>query len=236
MDTGGNVKFDARKFGALGSLNKGETGLVGILKRTGIATVDDARRKESVFGATGTGGGQYIVPNIMNQLFGTRFKIIPGFKTTAEIYLAMERGEVDGVYGAYEGISDIRPDWLAEKRFNWIAQLYDERSPEFPDVPLLQEFAKNDLDRGALTFLALARVPGKIFIAPPDIPPARLAALRAAFTAMLNDDAFKADYAKTTQVLNPRTWQDCERIIKNTVEMPPDVIHHAMKLSAVSSR
>ncbi len=225
-----NIRFDARRFHALGSLNKGDSGLVGVLKRAGVASVEDARKKETVFGATGTGGGQYTVPHIMNKLFGTKFKIIPGFKTTAEIYLAMERGEVDGVYGAYDAISDVHPDWLKERRFNWIAQLYDVRAPEFPDVPLLQEFASNDLDRSALRFLALARIPGKIFVAPPGVPPARLAALRAAYVAMLNDEAFKADYAKTSQVLDPRTWQDAERVIRETVDTPPEVIRYVQGL------
>ncbi len=225
-----NVKFDARRFGVLGSLNKGETGLVGVLKRTGIASVDDAKKKESVFGATGTGGGQYTVPNIMNRLFGTKFKLIPGFKTTAEIYLAMERGEVDGIYGAYEVIAEVKPDWVAEHRFNWLAQLYDMRAKEFPDVPLLQDIAQRDLDKAAWRFLALARVPGKIFIAPPGVPPARLVALRSAFTEMLDDPAFKSDFAKSTQKLDPRSWQDAERIIRETVETPPAVVAYVRQL------
>src|SRR3954449_2352467 len=71
-----NLKFDARRFAALGSLGRGEAGLVGILKRTGITTIEDARRKESVFGSTGTSSAQYYIPIIMNRLFGTRFKLI----------------------------------------------------------------------------------------------------------------------------------------------------------------
>ena len=230
-----NVKYDARRFSALGSLNKGETGLVGVLKRTGIASVADARQKMSVFGATGTGGGQYTVPNVMNKLFGTRFKLIPGFKTTAEIYLAMERGEVDGIYGAYEVIAEVRPDWMAEKRFNWLAQLYDVRAPDFPEVPLLQELAQKDIDKGALQFLALARIPGKIFIVPPGVPPARLAALREAFVAMLHDDAFLSDLAKSTLTLEPRSWQDAERVIGETVDTPPEVVTYVRDLLRVAN-
>src|SRR5262249_41537884 len=125
--------------------------------RANISTLDDAKRNVAVFGATGTGNGQYQVPNIMNKLFGTKikllpgfkttaeiylaihrevnlrcgleardlfgtkFKLIPGFKTTAEIYLAMDRGEVDGIYGAVEVIAEVRPQWIAEHRFNWLA-------------------------------------------------------------------------------------------------------------------
>jgi tripartite-type tricarboxylate transporter receptor subunit TctC len=230
LESPDTVRYDARRFSALGSLNKGEAGVVGVLKRAGIGSIGDAKRKESVFGATGTVNGQYQIPHIMNKLFGTRFKLIPGFKTTAEIYLAMERGEIDGIYGGYEVIAEVRPAWIAERRFNWLAQLYDVRAADFPDVPLLQELAQNERDRFAFRFLALARVPGKTFIVPPGVPPARLAALRQAFTDMLNDPAFKTDIARSTQKLDPRSWQDAERIIRETVETPPEIVSYVRTL------
>ena len=176
LDTDAGVKFDARRVGVLGSLGRGEAGLVGVLKRTGVATLDDARRIPTVFGATGTSSAQYYVPAIMNRLFGTRFKLIPGYKTTTEMYLAMEQGELDGIYGAYEVILESRPQWIAERQLNWLAQLNDVRAPEFADVPLLQELAQDPIDQAAFRLLALARVPGKTVVAPPDLPPARLAA------------------------------------------------------------
>ena len=145
-----NLKFDARRFAALGSLGRGEAGLVGILKRTGIASVEDARQKESVFGSTGTSSAQYYIPIIMNRLFGTRFKLIPGFPTTTTMYLAMERGELDGIYGAAEVIEESRPQWIAERQLNWLAQLNDVRAPDYPDVPLLQELAQAPARQGGV--------------------------------------------------------------------------------------
>jgi tripartite-type tricarboxylate transporter receptor subunit TctC len=230
-----SVKFDARRFSALGSFGRGEPGLVGILKRTGIATVQDARKKEAVFGATGTSSAQYYIPAIMNRLFGTRFKLIPGFQTTTHIYLAMERGELDGVYGAFETILESRPQWIAERQFNWLAQLNDVRAPDFTEVPLLAELAQSPLDQAAFRLLALARVPGKPLLLPPDVPPARVAALREAFAATLRDEAFVADVAKTTQKLDPRTWQDAERVIRETVDTPPDVVAHVRDLLKISN-
>ena len=74
------------------------------------------------------------------------------------------------------------------------------------EVPLLQELAQDPLDQAALRFLALARVPGKMFVTPPDVPAARLAALRAAFAEMVRDQAFIADVAGTAQKLDPRSF------------------------------
>jgi hypothetical protein len=229
------AKFDARRFSALGSLSHGEPGLVGVLKRTGVATVEDAKRKEVVFGATGTTSAQYYIPAIMNRLFGTHFKLIPGFPTTPQTYLAMERGEVDGVYGAVETILENRPQWIAEKRFNWLAQLNDVREGEFADVPLLEELAQAPLDKAAFKLLALARVPGKPVLLPPEVPAARVSALREAFAALLKDPAFVADVGRTTQKLEPRTWQDAERVIRETVDTPPEVAAYVRDLLKVKN-
>lgn len=85
----------------------------------------------------------------MRGFYPSDSKLIPGFPTTPQIYLAMECGEADGVYGAVETILENRPQWIAEKRFNWLAQLNDVREGEFADVPLLQELAQAPLDKAA---------------------------------------------------------------------------------------
>jgi tripartite-type tricarboxylate transporter receptor subunit TctC len=235
LATDDNIRFDARRFKALGAVGRGETALISILKRTGVATLDDARRTPVVFGATGTTSGQYYLPNIMNRLFGTRFRIIPGYKTSTEIFLSMERGELDAVSGAYEAILADRPQWVAERRFNHIAQLYDLRVEQFADVPLLQELASTSLDQAAFRFLALARVPGKMVLLPPEVPPARLAAMREAFAAMVLDPAFVTDIGRTAQRLEPRTWQDAERVIRETIDTPPEVVAHVRELLKVAN-
>ena len=236
LATDGSIRFDARRFGALGSIGRGETALVSILKRTGVATLDDARRLPVVMGATGTTSGQYYLPNIMNRLFGTRFRIIPGYKTMAEIFLSMERGELDGVSGAYEAILEGRPKWIEEGRFNQIAQLYDVRPAQFSHVPLLQELAQAPIDKAAFEFLALARIPGKMLLVPPDVPPVRLKALREAFATMVRDPAFIADVGRTPQRLEPRTWQDAERVIGETINTPPEVVAHVRDLLKVGNQ
>jgi tripartite-type tricarboxylate transporter receptor subunit TctC len=230
LATDDSIKFDVRRFSALGSLGKGDAGVLGILKRAGVATLADARQTTAVFGAIGASSAQAYLPLVMNKLFGTRFKVIPGYRGNAEIYLALERGEVDGVYGAYEVMQESRPDWVREQRFNWLAQLNDVRSPALPDVPLLQELAQRPINQAAFRLLALARAPGKIFITTPNVPPARLAALRAAFEAMFRDSAFLADLSRTTQAPDPRSWQDAERIIRETVDTPADVVAHVRQL------
>jgi len=224
--TGGarGVKYDARKFGVLGSVNKGEFALLATFKTTGIASFEQAKTKEAVLGATGVGSAQYIVPLAINRALGTRFKLVPGYKSTAEIWLAMERGELTGIFTNFNTIDEARPQWIAEKRLYWLAQLADKRNPQFADVPLLQELATSAADKAAFRFLALSRVPGKILITPPGVPDDRLAALRASFAAMMRDPAFLAGLKKIRLEADPRTWQEAAQIIRETVETSPDVL------------
>lgn len=215
------VKFDARRFTVLGSINRGETGLIAVLKRSGIASIADAREKVAVLGATGAAAAQYIVPMAVNRMLGTRFKLIPGYKTVNDAFLAMETGELDGLFTNFNTIVESRPQWVAEKRFNWLAQSADRADPDFPDAPLLQDLATDAATKDALRFLAMSRAPGKIIIAPPDVPADRAAALRAALAATLRDPAFLAAIGKLNQKVDPRDASEAMDVIRQTVDTNP---------------
>jgi tripartite-type tricarboxylate transporter receptor subunit TctC len=221
---GRGVKYDARKFGVLGSINKGEFAVLGTFKTTGIASFADAKAKQAALGATGVASAQYIVPLVMNRVLGTRFKLVPGYKSTAEIWLAMERGELTGIFTNYNTIAEARPQWISEKRFHWLAQLADKRSAQFPDLPLLQELASDPRDKAVFRFLSLSRIPGKILITPPAVPADRLTALRGAFAAMMKDAKFLDGLKKLRLEADPRTWQEAAQVIRETVETSPDVL------------
>jgi hypothetical protein len=115
-------------------------------------------------------------------------------------------------------------------------QLFDERAADMPNVPLLQELTTNERDTAAAKFLALQRAPGKSFVAPPNVPADRLAALRAAFVAMTKDPEFKADLAKAQQELDPRTWQDVARIFRETIDTQTDIVAYAKELMAAGKK
>jgi tripartite-type tricarboxylate transporter receptor subunit TctC len=212
------VKFDVRNFTVLGSLNKRETGLVGILKRAGISSVEDAKRKVAVLAATGTASAQYIVPNAMNRILGTRFKLIPGYKVITDSFLAMESGEADGLFTNYATLAQARPDWIAQNLMSFIAQSSDIRDPAFADVPLLDELTDDKVQREAFRFLAMSRVAGKMVVAPPDIPTDRAAALRKAFSDALKDPQLLRGMAKLNQQIEPRDAEAALNVLRQTVE------------------
>lgn len=224
------VKFDARRFGTLGSFNRGEVGVLALWKKSGIASIADARRKVGSLGATGTGSAQYMVPNVVNKVLGTKFRLVPGYKSTGELFLAIEQGELSGVFTNYTTIRQQHPDWIRDDRLYWLAQLGSERLPELKDVPLLDEIAASKADKAVFAFLAKSRIPGRIVITPPGVPADRLAALRKAFTDTFLDKDFRAAITKVGQSMNPRSWQDAAAVIAETVDTPLPVVERVREL------
>lgn len=218
------TKFDARKFTVLGSISHGETGLVAVLKRSGVSTIEGAREKTLVLGSTGAAAAQYTVPLAMNRILGTRFKLIPGYRSINDVFLAMENGEVDGIFTNYNTLVESRPKWVAEGRFNWLAQSADAANPDFAGVPLLQDIPTDPMKRDALRFLAMSRAPGKIVISTPDVPKDRADALRAAFAATVRDPEFLAASRKMNQDVDPRDAPAAMAIIRETVDTAPETL------------
>jgi tripartite-type tricarboxylate transporter receptor subunit TctC len=123
---------------------------------------------------------------------------------------------------------------VKEGRFAWLAQLGQSRAKEFPDVPLLQELAKDPVDRDGFQFLSLSRAVGKIFITPPGVPAERLAALRTALERILKNDEVRDALIKMQVEYNPRPWEPSQKVLLETVEMPDNVIKRVRELMQVS--
>ena len=118
---------------------------------TGIKTIQDVMQRELVVGATGTASGSYLYPYALNQLVGTKFKIVTGYPGGNDVNLAMERGEVGGRgSNSWASWKSTRPQWLAEKKIVILVQVGVKRNADLPDVPTMQDLAKNDIDRQVL--------------------------------------------------------------------------------------
>jgi len=137
------------------------------------------------------------MPAMLNKLFGAKMKVISGYKGGNEIYLAMERGEVDGRCGGLvSSINSTRPGWFVQKKINVPIVVALARSPLFPDVPAVAEFARDDASRQILQLFVAPQAMDRPILVPPGVPPARIALLRAAFHAAMNDPGFVAEAKK----------------------------------------
>ena len=179
------VRFELARLNWIGSLNS-ETGL------TLTWHTAPHRSSRSVGGHAGV--EPELTPRLYNALLGTRFKIVTGYNGTAEIALAMERGEVSGIGDwSWTSLRKMRPDWLRDHKIRLLLQGGLRKDPDLPDLPSALDFVKNDADRQVLELFYTQNTVARPVIAPPGIPAERLAELRAAFAALAKDQEFLAD-------------------------------------------
>lgn len=224
---GRGVRYDARKFNWLGST--GTSNLMTVAWHTsGFKTMNDVMARELVTGATGIGSGTFIYPNAMNIVLGAKFKIVMGYKSTAELDLALERGEVAARSGAsLAGILQERPTWIKGNRVVVLNQIGDVRDPAFPQVPLMHELAKTPEQRAILNLISLPPALGRPFFTTPDTPADRVAALRRAFEATMKDEAFLNEAKQLNLEMNPFGGERAAAIVNETVNVSPELIAKA---------
>jgi tripartite-type tricarboxylate transporter receptor subunit TctC len=187
------AKFDERTFGWIGSVSR-DPYLAVVWYTVPIRTIEDAKTTVVSMGGPSAGSLGVDMVVIANALIGTKFKLIAGYKDPGEIRLAMQRGEVDGTFSV--SWSELKPtNLLQEGKVRVIAQHGFTPFPAFGDAPLLIDQAKNEADRQALIFMLGRQEAARPYFAPPGLPPARLATLRAAFAATVQDPAFLHDAA-----------------------------------------
>jgi tripartite-type tricarboxylate transporter receptor subunit TctC len=218
-----NAKFDVGKLNWLGNPSVGNL-VLSTWHASGVKTIEDAKKREVAIGAGGATSPSGQIPRALNNILGTRFKIIVGFPST-HIDLAMERGEVDGRGSAlWTWWKTGRPQWVAENKLNHLVQWGQKRDPELANVPLMTELARNEAERQVLQLLSSTVIVGRPIVTTPDVPADRLAALKAAFAKTMKDPEFLAEAKKAKLDINPIYADDMQRIINDVVATPPEVV------------
>ncbi|MBX9757337.1 MAG: hypothetical protein K2Y29_01070, partial [Beijerinckiaceae bacterium] len=204
------VKFEPEKFTWLGSMNR-EFALAISWRTSKVKTLADLKAQELLIPGTGAGADSEIIPKAINNLTGTKMKVITGYRNTTDAALAMERGELDGIgYWSWSAIVAAHPDWLRDKKINLLFHTAKSAPPEIPGVPAIRDHAQSDLDGQALDFLLAREIIGRPFLAPPGIPADRAEALRRAFAATMKDPEFIKDAERSKIDIELVTAQEVE--------------------------
>jgi len=223
---GRGVRFDAARFNWLGSTGS-ENEIILVWHTAGIKTIKQAQEKEVALGATGAGSGLSIIPTAMNKVLGTKFKLVIGYKSSEDINLALERGEVQARAFGLNSIVAQHADWLKDNKVAFLAQAGVRRDKDLPDVPLLTELATTQEQRQILKLISSPSGLGHPYLAPPGIPPDRLAMLRQAFDATLKDKAFLAEVEKLKIAIDPMSADEVGAMVAETINAAPDVVAKA---------
>jgi tripartite-type tricarboxylate transporter receptor subunit TctC len=221
------IQFDAAKMQWLASTSASNS-TVYVSKSAGVDTVEDAKKKPVLMGGTGAGSYTTLYPIVMNHVLGTQFKIVSGYSSTAEIGLAMERGEVQGRAGNnFNSLKSENPELLRDGKIAILAQVGLERDPEFKSVPLMTDFAKNDEERQILRLFSADVVIGRPFMTTPAVPADRVAILRKAFVDLAKDPDFLKDTKQANIDVELVEGEKVQKIVEDLVGTPPDIVAKA---------
>jgi tripartite-type tricarboxylate transporter receptor subunit TctC len=226
------ARYDATKFNWLGTPSV-EVAVVLVWHTVPVNSVDDLRTRETSMGASGVQSGQAFVGRLLNATLGTRMRVVPGYKGMNDIFLAMERGELDGYPGIfYSALAATRPEWLAKKQAKVIVQFGSHPLKELPGVPFATALAKNADDKLLMEAAAARQALGRPLVLPPGVPADRVAAMRKALTDTFADPAFIADAKKSRMEVNaPQSGQEVQDLIVRVSATPAHVVERLQQLS-----
>ncbi len=192
-----------------------------------VKTIQDAKAMQITMAATGPNSPTSTNLVALNALVGTQFKLIQGYKSNAEMSVAMERGETDGAFATWATLKTSFPSWIEEKKINYLVVYSTERIPELPDVPAMTELAVDEQSRAVLALLASTGTLGRSLVTTPDTPKDRVATLRKAFDQMTADPAFAGDVQKLRIEFGPMSGEALQAQMTQLAQSPPDVIARA---------
>ena len=204
--------------------------IVMISKKSPVKTVADAQKTEVTLSGTGVGSTVSIYPTVMNNMFGTKYKLIMGYKGSNEAMLAVERGEVEGHSTAWEALKTAHPAWKPDGEVTLPVQFAIKPHPELPDVPTAMEFARTPEEKRVLEAILNATEVGTAFFTSPGVPAERVTLLRRAFDATMQDPEFKIDVEKMRVSLDPMKGEDLQKLVAQVSDLPADITELVRKV------
>jgi tripartite-type tricarboxylate transporter receptor subunit TctC len=218
------ARFDATRLNWIGSTNR-ETYVAFAWHSAPVQSLADLKQRPLIVGATAPGTTLVDFPLIANAILGTKFKVVRGYDSTPQINTAIERGELEGNGGiGWQSVKTQTPQWIADRKITVIAQYGFKRDPELAAAPTMLELARTEADRAALTMMFARTEYGRPYFAPPEVPAARVAALRRAFDATMKDPAFIADAAQLQLELSPMRGEEVQALVGKLAGTPPEVV------------
>jgi tripartite-type tricarboxylate transporter receptor subunit TctC len=223
-------KINVASFNYLGRLTS-NIDIAAALPATGIASFEEARRREVVLGADQSGSMSVVYAKTLNAYGGAKLKIIRGYSGSAEVQLAAERGEIE-VNGSYSlpAVLASRPTWVRDRAVTILYQNALKRFHLLEHVPTIVDLMLNDEGRQVARVIAGAGEIGRSIIVTPGVPPERLAALRMAFQAMLKDPEFLAATKARNLLFDPAGGEDMDAINRETMALPAATVSALKKL------
>ena len=229
LDTLGfqNANYDASKLNYIGSMVR-EVAVCHVWHKSNIKNISDARQFEVILGEAANGSK---VVQAYNEILKTKFKVVSGYPGSAATFLAIEREEIQGRCGiSWTGIKTAKPDWIKDKKLNFIMQLGSQRHPDLKDVPTVMELAETQEQKDLIEILGLSSDAGRVLIASPLMPKSTVEMLRKAVDTTLKDSEFLVDAEKMKMEINPVTVAELESYVKKMRNASKETLQRAVDI------
>jgi len=221
------IKYDVRRLNWIGRIVS-PTATLFVWHTAPVKTLADLQHKQLIIASTGSLSQAEITSKMMNDLAGTKFKIIHGYKGTGDAILALERGEVQAAVMPWTFMQKRHADWLKKGLVKPIAQ-YTRHPIEGLNAPSIFVLAKTPEQKGVFQLFFGPDEIGQALYAPPGVPEDRVSLLRSAFNSMNKSEQFKADATKEGLEPTPASWQSLQKAVASTFLATPDQITVARK-------
>lgn len=229
------LKYDAFKFRYLGAI-AARPYVLAVWHTAPVRSFEDLKKTEIIMGTNGRASTGYIIPVFLNNVLGTRMKVITGYKSGGETNLAMERGEVHGRGNYYSGFVSITPQWIAEKKVRFLLAI-GPTQPELKDVPHARSLLKpGTMEAKLYELLEVNFNVGQAFFAPPGTPNAVMAVLRKAFDALKTDPAIIKEAEQRGVEFMPRSGVDLERDVQAGLKAAEPAVVERLRAVMTASR
>lgn len=204
--------------------------------KSAVKTLKQALDEKTIIGATQVGSPTSDYANLIKRTIGAKFDIVHGYGGPGAVYLAMDRGEVDGMCGFdWSALKAQQPQWLRDKKINILVQVNVKSDPELDamGVPQPWDFIPDNVDRDAVKLMIdFQQNFGKAYVAPPQVPAERLKILRAAFAEVLRDKQFLADAEKGRLDIAQVNGEEVGATVRNLYAASPTIIDRLSKITA----
>lgn len=225
------LKFKSENFQWLGSF-AAITQILTTWHASPIKSLADAKSKQGIMSAFAKNHLTYQYVSMANNLLGTKFKIVVGYRGGARNNQAMEQGEAHGWVPSWGNLNGTKPHWLADKKVNLLMLYAFERLPELPNVPTFLELVSAK-DRPVAEFLINGTPIARSLAVPPGVPAARVAVLRAAFDKTMADPQFLAEAKSRKMLIRPRKWQETTALVNKIVGASPELVARVKKAAGL---
>jgi tripartite-type tricarboxylate transporter receptor subunit TctC len=224
------ARYDAPAFNWLGSIGKLQN-VCATWHDSAVKTIADARLRDVIVAAAGATSNTAIVPNMLNALIGTRFKVVSGYDPSSGLTMAVERGEAEGICGlSWSTMKASRPHWIKDHLLNVIVQMGLAKLSDLPDVPSALDLVEDAANRQVMELILMRQEAGRPFAAPPGAPADRVAALRRAFQETLEDADFAAEAEKGQLEIDPMSGDAIAGMLAKAYTAPKPIVERAAEL------